>query len=229
MMVYSGKMNELLRRWGKEALQPHAEDLLKRMLCPMEQRMTVEEVLAHPYVREDQTAAPQPSVGPSAQGQPPPMQHQQSHYEPSASPLSGSKQVLSPNSPSYNLPPVLPVYAAAPSVAVSSTSSTSPPSRPTYVSASSSQGLPHAPSAAPHLPQRPPLQQPHYNAPVAQTGPQAHQAHSPPFSHPLIHHRPQPVIPTLPQASSQQPLPQHYAKPVPAPSAHYSSAPDMMQ
>ena len=118
MMVYQGKMNELLRRWGKEPLHPHAEDLLRRMLCPPESRMTVDEILSHPYVREESPSTERPlsSVDEEGKWQQPSASPQHSHYESNPSQPPVARQMLSPTSPSYHLPSALPVYpnAAAP-------------------------------------------------------------------------------------------------------------------
>ena len=112
MMVYSGKMNELLRRWGKEPLHPHAEDLLKRMLCPPESRMTVQDILSHPYVREEAATTTERTTLSSVDEewqQLPASQH--SHYDSAAASPPAGRQMLSPTSPSYNLPSALPVYS----------------------------------------------------------------------------------------------------------------------
>jgi hypothetical protein len=64
--IYSGTMRGLLLEWAskeREALirdqlrrvllSRHLLDLLQRMLCPPEARLSVEQILAHPWLQED--------------------------------------------------------------------------------------------------------------------------------------------------------------------------------
>ena len=148
VMVFQGQASELLRRWGKEPLHPHADDLLKRILCPMEQRLSVAQVLAHPYcsyndtvsrplaaaeeTRDDvdgryaqqRAAQPQPQPTPQLQQQ---QQQQQlqatqqreiSHYEAATSHLP-STAAMSPTSPSITMPHVPPQNFGSPPLAAS--------------------------------------------------------------------------------------------------------------
>ena len=66
VMVYQGQAGELLRRWGKEPLHPHADDLLRRILCPMEQRLSVQQVLQHPYCAHTDSISPSMLSQPAA-------------------------------------------------------------------------------------------------------------------------------------------------------------------
>ena len=213
MMVYSGKMNELLRRWGKEPLHPHAEDLLRRMLCPPEARISVDDILQHPYVREEPPRAERTlsTVDEDGKWQEPPqhrpqLQHAASSYAPNPSPPSSARnQVLSPTSPSYNLPSALPVY---PTVPVSASASSAP--RPIYPPPTSSATsapapLPQVPSAYSAQPPYPPsssAQQP--QPPRASLQPAYHHPLGQPPSTAL-----QPSnMPAYPAAATSQPVPQ---------------------
>ena len=219
MMVYSGKMNELLRRWGKEPLHPHAEDLLRRMLCPPEQRLLVDDILRHPYVREETAHHEQPQrplapVEEDGKWQPqqqPPLPHQQSHYDANERAPSASRQVLSPTSPSYHLPPSISVYSNPPSSLTSP-----PPSRPTYPTGSQPAGPAGGAGGLPSA-QRPQLQ-PSYQHPLdgqslAPAGPAVINYQQPApvpqpsahYAHVMAQHRPPPPPPAQ-QAPTQQPI-----------------------
>ena len=140
VMVFQGQASELLRRWGKEPLHPHADDLLRRILCPMEQRLSVAQVLAHPYCsytdavsrpiavaeerrddvdgRNAQQRAAQPQQQPipqlqQQQQQQPPQQRELSHYEAATSHLPPTA-AMSPTSPSFNMPNVPQSYGTPP-------------------------------------------------------------------------------------------------------------------
>lgn len=138
VMVFQGQGSELLRRWGKEPLHPHADDLLRRILCPMEQRLSVAQVLAHPYCsytdtvsrpiaaaaaeerRNDVDGGYAQQRAPAAQPQQIPLQQQQqqqSQQAPQQRELSHYEAAISqlpptaamsPTSPSFNPPNVLP-------------------------------------------------------------------------------------------------------------------------
>ena len=52
-MVYGGQMTELLRRWGfLEFLDPDAVDLMSRMLCPADQRLSLPGIFQHPWLTQ---------------------------------------------------------------------------------------------------------------------------------------------------------------------------------
>jgi calcium-dependent protein kinase len=51
-LVMNGQTNELLIRWGKEPLSDLVTHLISRMLCPMEKRISIDEILQHPFVRD---------------------------------------------------------------------------------------------------------------------------------------------------------------------------------
>jgi serine/threonine protein kinase len=60
-MVYAGQVNELLTRWQKEILAPAPLNLLQRMLAPPEKRISIKEILNHPYLA-DNYKIPNPST-----------------------------------------------------------------------------------------------------------------------------------------------------------------------
>ena len=50
-LVYSGRIVELLEAWGAlPRVPPGALDLLGRMLAPLERRITMAELIHHPYL-----------------------------------------------------------------------------------------------------------------------------------------------------------------------------------
>ena len=141
VMVFQGQASELLRRWGKEPLHPHADDLLRRILCPMEQRLSVAQVLAHPYCSYQETvsrpiaateerrdevdgryaqqrpALTQPQQT-TQQQQQAPQQRELSSYEAAPSQLP-STAAMSPTSPSFHMPNALPQSYVSPALASS--------------------------------------------------------------------------------------------------------------
>jgi len=62
--IYSGKINVVLTHWGFN-LDPNLIDLLSRILCPQEKRITLDEIFTHAWVVGD--PIPSPSSVPSIQ------------------------------------------------------------------------------------------------------------------------------------------------------------------
>ena len=238
MMVYSGKMNELLRRWGKEPLHPHAEDLLRRMLCPPEARISVDDILAHPYVREEvqplQAERTLSSVAEEGKWdepqQRPQLQHAASSYSANPSPPSSARQHLSPTSPSFHHP-ILPGYPTLPLSASSSIASRpSYPPEPSLSSATSppasmpsaySAQPPFPSSSSPHQPQQQPRAplQPTYHHPLGQPPPShAHPSNTPQYTTSS-------AAPPQPGQSHLVHLLQHHRPPPLAPSSQPSPQP----
>jgi serine/threonine protein kinase len=49
-MIYSNRLQQLLTHWGMQRSAPLV-DLMQRMLCPPAQRLTADQVLAHPWLK----------------------------------------------------------------------------------------------------------------------------------------------------------------------------------
>lgn len=233
VMVFQGQGSELLRRWGKEALHPHADDLLRRILCPMEQRLTVAQVLAHPYCsytdtvsrpiaaaeerrdevdgRYAQQRAAQPQqqqpVQQQQQQQQPAQQRELSHYEAAASHLPPTA-AMSPTSPSVHMPHVPPQHH----------NFQSPPLTSSHIPTYPTPALTHATTTAAPVPARPaypPYPAPSSSAVSANSAAVQQQPRIPlqqTSSHPLA--APQPSPPVVQQTPA---LPLQYAAPIAKP------------
>jgi serine/threonine protein kinase len=54
MIVMKGELRKLLQMWNRsEDVSPDAEDLLKHMLCDSKRRFYIDQVLQHPFLKED--------------------------------------------------------------------------------------------------------------------------------------------------------------------------------
>lgn len=52
-LIYEGQIGKLLTAWNMPNIMSRAaRDLLSRMMCPPEQRLNIQQVLAHPFVTQ---------------------------------------------------------------------------------------------------------------------------------------------------------------------------------
>ncbi len=54
LLVVNGQINELLQKWERPLLDPVQHDLLCRMLTLADRRISLDEILQHPFVTEGQ-------------------------------------------------------------------------------------------------------------------------------------------------------------------------------
>ena len=176
----------------------------------MDQRMAVDDILRHPYVREDEQIHAQIPRSDEeeklwhAQQQQQLMQQQHSHYAPAQPAGSVSQQVLSPSSPSFNLPSALPASRA------------SPPVRPNP----SSRSVAAAPAASSPVKAAPAAPQSHAAAPFPTSYPPPTSSASSPLSQQRVQLQPTAAHPLgAALSSSSTPTVHHYTAPIAQPVA----------